>query len=107
MTQITVYPPYRALVGQETIEVDLPPGTTLRELLTLLGERYPAMRQFACAPTSEFLWGQLIVHADNEIVRLDDPIDPVAQLDLLPPIAGGAPAPRATAPHATAPHATA
>jgi molybdopterin converting factor small subunit len=96
MTQITVYPPYRALVGQGTIEMDLAPGTTLRELLTLLGERYPAMRQFASAPTSEFLWGQLIVHANNEIVRLDDPIDPAAHLDLLPPIAGGATSPDTT-----------
>ena len=90
MARLTVYPPYRALVGQNEIELDFPPGTPLRRVLELLAERYPGFRQFAQAPSSEFLWGQLIVHANNEIVGLDTPLQPTDHLDVLPPIAGGA-----------------
>ena len=100
MACIHVYPPYRALVGSNEIELDFAPGTTLRVALGLLAERYPAFREFAEAPSSEFLWGQLIVHANNEIVGLDSPLQPTDRLDLLPPIAGGA---RPVAPPPAAP----
>jgi molybdopterin converting factor small subunit len=89
MATIQVYPPYRAIVGSDQIELDFPPNTSLRRVLELLAERWPAFAQFARAPSSEFLWGQLIVHANDDIVGLDSPLQPTDQLDLLPPIAGG------------------
>ena len=89
MATIHVYPPYRAIVGSNELQLDFPPNTTLRTVLELLAERYPAFREFAEAPSSEFLWGQLIVHANNDIVGLDSPLQPSDTLDLLPPIAGG------------------
>ena len=89
MARIHVYPPYRALVGSNELELNFPPDTTLRRVLELLAERYPPFRQFAEAPSSEFLWGQLIVHANNDIVGLDSLLQPTDTLDLLPPIAGG------------------
>ena len=89
MARINVYPPYRAIVGSNEIELDFPPGTTLRGVLRLLAERYPAFREFAEAPTSEFLWGQLIVHVNDEIAGLGTVLRADDRLDLLPPIAGG------------------
>lgn len=89
MAKIHAYPPYRALVGANELELDFPPDTPLRRVLELLAERYPAFREFAEAPTSEFLWGQLIVHRNDDIAGLDTPIQPTDRLDLLPPIAGG------------------
>lgn len=89
MARLTFYPPYRALVGQDHLELDFPPNTPLRTVLKLLAARYPGFGQFARAPSNEFLWGQLIVHANNEIVGLDTPLQPTDRLDLLPPIAGG------------------
>ncbi len=86
---ITAYPPYRRMIGQDTLEVELPPGARVRELLVWLGERHPPFRAFADAPSDEFLWGQLIVHANNDIVGLETPLQPTDTLDLLPPIAGG------------------
>lgn len=91
--QITAYPPYRRILGAETLEVDLPEGTRLRDLLNWLGERHPPFRAFALSPSDEFLWGQLIVHVNDEIAGLDTPLRPGDRLDLLPPIAGGAPSP--------------
>jgi molybdopterin converting factor small subunit len=90
MATIHVYPPYRAIVGTDQLELNFPPDTSLRGVLELLAERYPAFRPFAQAPSSEFLWGQLIVHVNDDIAGLDTPIQPTDRLDLLPPIAGGA-----------------
>jgi molybdopterin converting factor small subunit len=89
MPEITVYPPYRAAVGQGTLHLELPPGTTLRSMLEVLGERYPEFREFAQARSDEFLWGQLIVHVNDDIAGLETPIQPDDRIDLLPPIAGG------------------
>ena len=47
MATIHVYPPYRAMVGSDRLELDLPPNTTLRRVLELLGERYAPFRAFA------------------------------------------------------------
>ena len=88
--QITAYPPYRRMIGAETLQVDLPNGARLRDLLAWLGERYPPFRAIARAPSDEFLWGQLIVHVNDEIAGLDTLLHPDDRLDLLPPIAGGA-----------------
>ena len=89
MATVHVYPPYRAMVGSGELELDFPPDTPLRRVLGLLAERHPAFRAFAEAPSSEFLWGQLIVHVNDDIAGLDTPIQPGDRLDLLPPIAGG------------------
>ena len=103
MATVHVYPPYRATVGSDRLELDFPPDTPLRRVLELLAERYPPFRAFAEAPSSEFLWGQLIVHVNDEIAGLDSPVQPTDRLDLLPPIAGGEDKPPRLAP--TAPQA--
>jgi len=86
---ITVYPPYRGYVGQDHLDLNLPAGTPLRRLLEVLAEEYPHFRSYAQARSDEFLWGQLIVHVNDEIAGLDTPLQPDDRLDLLPPIAGG------------------
>jgi molybdopterin converting factor small subunit len=87
--RIQVYPPYRAMVGQDSLQVELPVGATLRELLELLATRFPAFREFAEARSNEFLWGQLIVHVNDDIAGLETRLRPDDTVDLLPPIAGG------------------
>jgi molybdopterin converting factor small subunit len=47
------------------------------------------MDAYAAAQRDEWLWGQLLVHARGEIVRLDDRLHDGECLELLPPIAGG------------------
>ena len=89
MATIHVYPPYRAMIGSEQLELEVPNGASLRQVLEMLAERHPPFREFARAPSSEFLWGQLIVHVNDDIAGLDTLIQPTDRLDLLPPIAGG------------------
>ncbi len=90
MPRLHVYPPYRASVGQDELCLDLPPGTTVRQMLEALAARYPDFEEFARARSDEFLWGQLIVHVNNDIAGLNATLQPDDVIDLLPPIAGGA-----------------
>jgi molybdopterin converting factor small subunit len=87
--EITLYPPYRAIVGQDSLRLDVHSELTLRQLLTLLAECYPAFREYLDVPSDEFLWGQLIVHVNDDIVGMNGRIRPGDRVDLLPPISGG------------------
>ncbi len=86
---ITVYPPYRNEVGSNTLDLTLPEGATVRDLLRHLGRLYPAFASLANSRSNEFLWGQLIVHVNDEIASLETCLRASDRLDLLPPIAGG------------------
>jgi molybdopterin converting factor small subunit len=87
--QVVAYPPYRAGLGAGKLGLELPDGSTLRDLLRTLGQRSREMDSYAAAQRDEWLWGQLLVHARGEIVRLDDRLHDGECLELLPPIAGG------------------
>lgn len=87
--RVTAYPPYRRIVGAQSLDVDLPQGARVRDLLEWLGERHAPFRSFASAPSDEFLWGQLIVHVNDEIAGLETSLRSDDRIDLLPPIAGG------------------
>lgn len=86
---VEAHPPYRAGLGAGRLTLDLPPGSTLRDLLRLLAHQSQEFEPLAGAGKDEWLWGQLLVHARGEIVRLDQPLHDGECLELLPPIAGG------------------
>ncbi|HEY0583281.1 MAG TPA: MoaD/ThiS family protein [Chloroflexota bacterium] len=86
---IVAYPPYRAGLGAGTLNLDVPAGTKLREVLRLLAQRSQEFEPLANARGDEWLWGQLLVHVRGEMVRLDEPLHDGDCLELLPPIAGG------------------
>jgi molybdopterin converting factor small subunit len=86
---VVAYPPYRAGLGAGTLRLDVPEGTTLRDVLRRLAQRSDEFEPYAEARTDEWLWGQLLVHVRGEMVRLDDVLQDGDCLELLPPIAGG------------------
>jgi sulfur-carrier protein len=87
--KVEAHPPYRAVLGAGELQLDLPAGATLRDALVVLAKRSREFQPWARANKDEWLWGQLLVHARGEIVRLDDPLHDGQRLELLPPIAGG------------------
>jgi molybdopterin converting factor small subunit len=87
---VVAYPPYRAGLGAEPVRLDVPEGSTLRDVLRLLAQRSHEFEPWASAKKDEWLWGQLLVHVRGEMVRLDDRLTDGDCLELLPPIAGGA-----------------
>ncbi|MCA1644330.1 MAG: MoaD/ThiS family protein [Chloroflexi bacterium] len=86
---VVAYPPYRAGLGAGTVRLELPEGSTLRDVLRVLARRSHEFEPFAQARRDEWLWGQLLVHVKGEMVRLDDHLHDGDRLELLPPIAGG------------------
>ena len=87
--QVVAYPPYRAGLGAGTLQLEMPEGATLRDVLTLLARRSAEFEPFAGAKKDEWLWGQLLVHSRGEMVKLNDQLHDGERLELLPPIAGG------------------
>jgi molybdopterin converting factor small subunit len=86
---VVAYPPYRAGLGPEPLDLELADGSTLRDVLRSLAQRSEQFEPWAGARSNEWLWGQLLVHRKGEMVRLDDRVDDGDRLELLPPIAGG------------------
>jgi molybdopterin converting factor small subunit len=86
---VVAYPPYRAGLGAGTVQLDMPEGSTLRDVLRVLAQRSQEFEPWARARKDEWLWGQLLVHVKGEMVRLDDRLHHGDRLELLPPIAGG------------------
>jgi sulfur-carrier protein len=87
--EVVVYPPYRAGLGAGTLELDVPDGSTLRDVLRVLAQRSQEFQPLAGAARDEWLWGQLLVHVRGEMVRLNEALHDGDCLELLPPIAGG------------------
>ena len=86
---VVAYPPYRAGLGAGTVHLEMPEGSTLRDVLRVLARRSQEFEPWATARQDEWLWGQLLVHVKGEMVRLDERLHNGDCLELLPPIAGG------------------
>jgi molybdopterin synthase sulfur carrier subunit len=89
---VNFYATLRPLAGGKTVEFDLPPAATARDLLEAVGARFPAI--------GELLWtapGQLgdyiKVFVNGREIRhlqlLETPVPPGAEVDIFPPAAGG------------------
>jgi molybdopterin converting factor small subunit len=87
--QVLAYPPYRAGLGAGTLDLNMPDGATLRDVLRELANRSQELAPLAEAKKDEWLWGQLLVHVRGEMVHLKDQLHDGDRLELLPPIAGG------------------
>jgi molybdopterin converting factor small subunit len=86
---VVAFPPYRKGLGAGILELDMPEGATLRDVLRELATRSGEFSEYAGARKDEWLWGQLLVHVRGEIVRLNDRLNEGDKLELLPPISGG------------------
>jgi molybdopterin converting factor small subunit len=87
--KVVAYPPYRAGLGAGSLELEMPDGATLRDVLRELAHRSRELAPMAEARKDEWLWGQLLVHVRGEMVRLNEALHDGDCLELLPPIAGG------------------
>ncbi|MBI4320801.1 MAG: molybdopterin converting factor subunit 1 [Chloroflexi bacterium] len=71
---------YREIVGQKELELDVPVGTTVRELLEILTQRYARLAQVASV--SRFV-------VDQEFVEADTRLKEGSEVVFVPPVAGG------------------
>lgn len=76
----------RDALGQASLEIELPEGSTLADLAGRLRAHHPAL---------ETLWPRLAVAVDGELVAPGIVLDEGCEVALLPPVSGGSPRRRA------------
>lgn len=74
-------------LGQGELELEVPEGTTIADLASLLEAEYPDLKS---------LWPRLAVAVDGDLAQPQAQLQDGSEVALLPPVSGGAPQPRAT-----------
>jgi MoaD family protein len=90
---INFYATFRPIVGGKTVQVDLPDGSTINDVLDSLFERFPALKaevldeQGNLAPAFHFFVNGRDVHHLTEYRKT--PLSSQDKLDVFPPVGGG------------------
>ena len=86
------YATLRPIVGGKTVEFDLPPDATVRELLKAAAGRFPALGPLIWNASGD-LGDYIKVFVDGREIRhlqlLETRIAATAEVDIFPPVAGG------------------
>lgn len=90
---VNFYATLRSIVGQKTIQVDMPPGTTARQLIDLVVTDYPDLRLELLDGNGDFHSHMKMFINGREAVYLDDKFSyvmkPTDKVDIFPPVGGG------------------
>ncbi|PIV27212.1 MAG: MoaD/ThiS family protein [Anaerolineae bacterium CG03_land_8_20_14_0_80_58_20] len=91
--KVNFYATLRAVVGKKTIEVDLKPQATARDLVEVVVTDYPSMRTELLDANNEFqshmkffINGREAVYLEN---KMNTVIQPDDKVDIFPPVGGG------------------
>jgi len=91
--KVNFYATLRPIVGQKTVELTLPQGTTAIQLVHMFVQDYPAMRKELLDANENFLPHMKFFINGREAVYLPDKFDTIIQpddkLDIFPPVGGG------------------
>ena len=91
--QVHLYATFRLLAGVKTLTLDLPAGTSVRQLVAAVTAQAPALKRHWLDADGEI---HAHVHGfvnGNDVALLpggwDSPLQPDDSLDFFPPVAGG------------------
>lgn len=91
--KVHFYATLRAIVGQKTVEVDIPPNTTALQLVELVSADYPALRAELLDAENRFQRHMKMFINGREAVYLEDQFETIIQsddkIDIFPPVGGG------------------
>lgn len=91
--KVNFYATLRPIVGQKTVELSLPAGTTAIQLVLMFVKDYPAMRRELLDENEQFLPHMKFFINGREAVYLPDKMDTIIQaedkVDIFPPVGGG------------------
>ncbi len=92
MTTVSLYAGLRELVGDSTVELALPDGVTVRDVLTALVQARPALAGRVLDEAGRVVQ-YVNVFVDGRDIRhlqgLDTPVEPDNEVYVFPPTAGG------------------
>lgn len=90
---VNFYATLRAIVGQKAVHVDLPPNTTALQLVEMVSENHPALRDELLDAENRFQQHMKMFINGREAVYLADAFDtiikPNDKIDIFPPVGGG------------------
>ena len=91
--KVNFYATLRPIVGQKTVELNLPPNTTAIQLVLMFVKDYPTMRKELLDENDQFYPHMKFFINGREAVYLPDKFDTVIQpddkVDIFPPVGGG------------------
>ncbi|MFL7838815.1 MAG: ubiquitin-like small modifier protein 1 [Candidatus Promineifilaceae bacterium] len=91
--KVNFYATLRQIVGQKTIELDLPPETTVFQMVESVMDQYPLMRPELVDENGD-LHGHIHIFVNGrDAPYLEDKLDTVIsasdKIDIFPPVGGG------------------
>jgi molybdopterin synthase sulfur carrier subunit len=91
--KVNFYATLRQIVGQKTIELDMPPETTVRQMVEAVMKQYPLMRPELIDENGD-LHGHIHIFVNGrDAPYLADKLDTVIassdKIDIFPPVGGG------------------
>lgn len=90
---VNFYATLRSIVGQKTIQVEIPPGTTARQLIDLVVTDYPDLRPELLDENGNFQNHMKMFVNGREVVYLEADFSyvmkPTDKVDIFPPVGGG------------------
>lgn len=93
LMRVNFYATLRPIVGQKTVELTLPSGTTAIQLVLRFVKDYPAMRKELLDANENFLPHMKFFINGREAVYLPEKFDTIIQpddkVDIFPPVGGG------------------
>ena len=91
--KVSFYATLRPIVGQKTINVDIPDGATVGQLIDAIVTAYPALRPEMLDEKGElrghikfFVNGREVIYLDRQIDTIVHPDDIIT---IFPPVGGG------------------
>ncbi|WP_457750582.1 ubiquitin-like small modifier protein 1 [Thermococcus sp.] len=78
---------YRSLVGKSEEELEIPEGATVRELIEVLKERHPVLKDEVFAEEDDL--ADVNVSRNGRYVRFDEVLQDGDVVALFPPVSGG------------------
>ena len=90
---VNFYATLRSIVGQKTIQVDMPLGATARQLIDLVVTDYPDLGPELLDENGDFHDHMKMFVNGREVVYLEDKFShlmkPNDKVDIFPPVGGG------------------
>ena len=91
--KVNFYATLRSIVGRKTVEVDLEPRATARDLVEVIIQDYPDLRPQLIDDKNEFSRHMKFFINGREAVYLEDKMNTIIQpndkVDIFPPVGGG------------------